>query len=98
MAKTGTVIIRAKAATTNDELVSLKQQVSDVVAVVKASHIWGSIKENTQQNDQRNDNKNRRAWIFDTNGHFSSTGSSEKNQCMQPLGGQYACQCYHCWG
>ena len=37
--RTGTVIIKAKAATTNDELVSLKQQVSDLVAVVKANHV-----------------------------------------------------------
>ena len=32
----GNVTIKAKAATTNDKLVSLKQQVSDLVAVVKA--------------------------------------------------------------
>ena len=31
--KTVTVTIKAKAATTNDELVNLKQQVSDLVAV-----------------------------------------------------------------
>ena len=37
--KTGTVTIIAKTATTNDELVSLKQQVSDLVAVVKANHV-----------------------------------------------------------
>ena len=52
--KTGTVTIKAKAATTNDELVSLKQQVSDLVAVVKANHVRDSIKRNTQQNDQKN--------------------------------------------
>ena len=71
--------IKAKAATTNDELVSLKQQVSDLVALVKANHVWDSIKKNTQQNDQRNDNKNRRAQTFGTNGHFNSTGSSKNN-------------------
>ena len=37
--RTGTVTIKAKAAATNDELVSLKQQVSDLVAVVKANHV-----------------------------------------------------------
>ena len=42
--KTGTVTIRAKAATTNDEFVSLKQQVSDLIAVVKANYVWDSIK------------------------------------------------------
>ena len=84
--KIGTVTIKAKAATTNDELVSLKQQVSDLVAVVKANHVWDSIKKNTWQNDQRNDNKDKRAWMFGTNRHLSSTGSSKNNQSMQPLG------------
>ena len=37
--KSGTMTIKAKVATTNDELVSLKQQVSDLVAVVKANHV-----------------------------------------------------------
>ena len=37
--RTGTVTIKAKAATTDDELVNLKQQVSDLVAVVKAKHV-----------------------------------------------------------
>ena len=37
--RTGTVTIKAKAATTNDKLVSLKQQISDLVAVVKANHV-----------------------------------------------------------
>ena len=55
--ETGTVTIKAKAATANDEIVSLKQQVSDLVAVFKANHVWDSIKKNTQQNDQRNGNK-----------------------------------------
>ena len=36
--KSGTITIKAKAATANDELVSLKQ-VSDLVAVVKAYHV-----------------------------------------------------------
>ena len=76
--KTGTVTIKAKTATTNDELLSLKQHVSDLVAVVKVNHVWDSIKKNTQQNDQRNDNINKRAQIFQTNRHFSSTGSSKK--------------------
>ena len=37
--KVGTLTIKAKAATANDKLVSLKQQVSDLVAVVKANHV-----------------------------------------------------------
>ena len=37
--KLGTMTIKAKAATANYELVSLKQQVSDLVAVVKANHV-----------------------------------------------------------
>ena len=37
--KTGTMPIKAKAATTNDDLVGLQQQVSDFVAVVKANHV-----------------------------------------------------------
>ena len=48
--KLGTMIIKAKAATANDELVSLKQQVSDLVAVVKAKHVLGNPKGTTQQN------------------------------------------------
>ena len=37
--KTGTVTIKAKPAMTNDELVSLKQQVSNLIAVVKGNQI-----------------------------------------------------------
>ena len=37
--RTGTVTIKAKAAITNDELVNLKQQISDLVVVVKANHV-----------------------------------------------------------
>ena len=37
--KLGTMTIKAKAATANDKLVSLKQQVSDLVAVNKANHL-----------------------------------------------------------
>ena len=44
----GTLTIKAKAATANDELISLKQQASDLVAVVKANHVWGSPKETIQ--------------------------------------------------
>ena len=71
--KTGTVTITAKAATTNDELVNLKQQVSDLVAVLKANHVWDSITKNTQQNDQMNHNKNIKAQIHGINRHFNST-------------------------
>ena len=45
--------IKAKSATANDELVSLKQQVSDLVAVVKANHVQGNPKGTTQQNGQK---------------------------------------------
>ena len=37
--KSGTMTIKVKAATANDKLVSLKQQVSDLVAVVKANQM-----------------------------------------------------------
>ena len=37
--KTGFMTTKATAATANDELVGLKQQVSDLVAVVKANHL-----------------------------------------------------------
>ena len=37
--KKGTMTIKAKSDAANDELVSLKQQVSDLVAVVKANHV-----------------------------------------------------------
>ena len=37
--KLGTMTIKAKAATANDKLVSLKQQVSHLVAVVKVSQV-----------------------------------------------------------
>ena len=35
----GIMTIKAKAATVNDRLVSLKQQISDLVAVVKTNHV-----------------------------------------------------------
>ena len=47
--KIGTMTIKAKAATTNDKLINLKQQVSHFVAVVKANHVCDSIKKNIQQ-------------------------------------------------
>ena len=55
----GTMAIQAKAATANDELVSLKQQVSNLVAVVKANHVQGNSKGTTQQNGPKNGNKQR---------------------------------------
>ena len=48
--KLGTMTIKVKAATTNVELVSLKQQVSDLVAVVKANHVHGNPKGTAQHN------------------------------------------------
>ena len=71
----GTMTIKAKSATVNHELVSLKQQVSDVVTVVKANHVQENSKKTTQQNDQKNDNKSRRAQIFGTNQYFNTAGS-----------------------
>ena len=45
--------IKTTAATANDELVSLKHQVSDLVPVVKANHVQGNPKGTTQQNGQK---------------------------------------------
>ena len=56
--KSGTVTVKAKAVTVNDELVSLKQQVSDLVAVVKANQLQGKSKgATTQQNSSNNRNQ-----------------------------------------
>ena len=38
--KSGTVTVKAKAATANDEFASLKQHIPDLVAVVKANQVW----------------------------------------------------------
>ena len=46
--KLRTMTITAKVATDNDKLVGLKQQVSDLVAVVKANHVWRNPKGTTQ--------------------------------------------------
>ena len=43
---------KVKAATANDELVSLKQQVSDLVAVVKANQVQGKSKGATIQSTE----------------------------------------------
>ena len=58
--------IKVKAATANDELVSLKQQVSDLVAVVKDNQVQGNPKgATTQQNSSNNRNQtNKGPWIF----------------------------------
>ena len=96
--KMGTMIIKAKAATVNDKLASLKQQVSDLVAVVKAKHVQENPKKTTQQNEQKNDSKGRRTQIFGTNQYFNTAGQSNNNQSTQPLGTQSAQQCYQCWG
>ena len=88
--KTGTMTIKAKAATANDELLSLNQQVLDLVAVVKANHVWENPKRITQQNDQRNDNKSRRAQTFGTNGHFNIMGPLKNNPLTQLIGAQSA--------
>ena len=95
---TETMTIKAKAATANEELLILKQQVSDLVAVAKACNVWESPKRVTQKNDQRNGNKSRRAQTFGTNGHFNTMGPLKSNPLTQPIGAQSAQQCYHCWG
>ena len=51
--KLGTMTNKAKTAIANDELVSLKWQVPDLVAVVKANYVQGNPKETIQQNDQK---------------------------------------------
>ena len=90
--KLGTMTIKAKAATANDELVSLKQQVSDLIAVVQANHVWGNPKGTTRQNGPQNRNQtNRRTQIFGgTNQQSGTTKPSKNNQSIW--------QCYHCWG
>ena len=53
--KSGTATVKAKAATADDEMASLKQQVSDLVAVVKTNQVQGKSKgANTQQNISNN--------------------------------------------
>ena len=57
---TGTATIKVKAATANDELLSLKQQVSDLVAVVKANQVQEKPKgATTQQNSSNNRNQTK---------------------------------------
>ena len=82
--------IKAIAAIANDELISLKQQVSDLVAVVKANHVQGSPKGTIKQNNQKNGNQtNRRTQIFwGTNQQSNTAGPSKNNQSMQPFGTQ----------
>ena len=88
--KKGTMTIKAKAATANDELLSLKQQVSDLVSVVIANHVWENPKRITQQYDQRNNNKSKRTQTFGTNGHFNTVGPLKNNLLLQPVGAQSA--------
>ena len=80
--KLGIMTIKAKAATANDKLVSLKQQVLDLVAVVKATKYGGNPKGTTQQNGQTNRNQtNRRTQIFGgTNQQSNTAGPSLNNQ------------------
>ena len=64
--KLGTMTIKAKAVTANDELVSLKQQVSELVAVVKDNYVQGNPKGTTQQKCSKkwksNEQKNPNIW------------------------------------
>ena len=78
--KLGTMTTKAKAATANDKLVSLKHQVSDLVAVVMANHVQGNSKRTTQQNGQKNENEtNRRTQIFGGTNQESNTARPSKN-------------------
>ena len=86
--KVGTMTIKAKVATTNDELVSLKQHVSDLVAVVKANHVQENPKKTMQQNDQKNDNKIRRTQIFGTYQYFNTAEPLKNYQSTQQFGTQ----------
>ena len=93
--KSGTMTVKAKSTTTNDELITLKQQVSDLVAVVKTNHVRQKSKGATiQQNSSNNENQaNRGTQILGGTGQQSSTARPSKNN-------QTAWQCYHCrgWG
>ena len=72
--KLGTMTIKAKAATASDELVSLKQQVLDLVAVCKANHIQRNHKGTTEQNASRHGNQtNRKTQISGGNNQQSTT-------------------------
>ena len=51
--KSESMTIKAKPATANDELVSLKQQVSDLVVIVKANHVQKDAKGTIQQNSSK---------------------------------------------
>ena len=68
------------------------QQVSDLVAVVKANHVQGNPRRTTHQNSSKNGNQTSgRTQIFGGNSQLSTTaGPSENNKTMH--------QCYLCWG
>ena len=89
--KLGTMTVKDKAATADDELASYKQ-VTDLVAVVKANQGWGKAKEATaKQNSSNNRNQaNKGSQIFGGNGQQSiAVGPSKNNQVPH--------QCYKCW-
>ena len=89
--KSGMTTTKAKAATANDELVSLKKQVSDLVAAVKANQVQGKSKgATTQQNSSNNRNQaNKGSQILRGTGQQSSAaGPFKKNQVPH--------QCYCC--
>ena len=71
----------------------MKQQVSDLVAVVKANQVGGKSKgTTTQQNSNNNRNQaNKGPQILGGTGHQSSAAEPSKNN-------QVVCQCYCCWG
>ena len=79
--KSGTMTIKVGAATANDELVSLKQQVSDLAAVLKANQVQGKLKgATTKQNSSNNRNQsNKGPQIFGAANQQSSTTRQSKN-------------------
>ena len=78
--KSETMTIKAKAVTENDALVSLKQQVSDLVAVVKANQVQGKPEGTTiQQNSSNNRNQaNKGPLLFGGASQQSSTAGPSK--------------------
>ena len=90
--KSGTMTIKAKPATANDNLVILKQQVSGLVAVVNANQLGEKSKGTTiQQNSSNNRNQaNKGPQIFVGMGQQSSAARPSKNN-------QVPSQCHHCW-
>ena len=91
--KSGTMTIKAQAVLANNGLISLKQQVSDLVAVVKVNQVQGKSEETTTQQNSSNETNqvNKGPKICGGTGLQTSGARPSKNN-------QVTCQCYHCWG